>query len=67
MQTPEDRVRLLPSRGGFARCPYCGGKLLTISPDTEAERLPVWCRKCRRELRIDILRGQSFLSQSPDA
>ena len=46
-------------------CPFCGGKLVRIAPGTEAERLPVWCRKCRRELLIDIARGQSFLSQSP--
>jgi predicted amidophosphoribosyltransferase len=57
---------ILPIKGAFACCPYCGGKLTRIAPDTEAERLPVWCRKCRRELLIDIQRGQSFLSRSPD-
>ena len=65
MQTPENRVRILPRKGGFACCPFCGGKLVRIAPGTEAERLPVWCRKCRRELLIDIVGGQSYLSQSP--
>lgn len=57
---------MLPKRSEFACCPYCGGKLIRIAPATEAERLPVWCRKCRRELLIDIVRGQSYLSQSPE-
>lgn len=65
--TPENRGRMVPSEGGFLHCPYCGNpKLLRIAPGTEAMRLPVWCRKCRRELVIDIRRGQSYLSQSPD-
>ena len=33
---------------------------------TDAERLPVYCRKCKREMLIDIHRGQSFESRSPD-
>lgn len=57
---------MLPKRGGFICCPHDGGKLIKIDASTEAERLPVFCRKCKRELIIDIHRGQSYLSQSPD-
>lgn len=65
--TPERCGRMLPSGRGFLICPFCGNpKLLRIMPGTEAVRLPVWCRKCRRELVINIHRGQSFISQSPD-
>jgi len=67
LQTPEDRVRILPRKGEYACCPYCGGKLLRVTPETEAQRLPCWCRKCKREILIDILRGQSFKSQSPES
>jgi predicted RNA-binding Zn-ribbon protein involved in translation (DUF1610 family) len=51
--------------GSFFRCPGCGRKLLRIAPDTKADRLPVYCRSCRREILIDIHRGQSFESRSP--
>lgn len=64
MTNPADCGKL-QTREGFARCPYCGGKLTRITPTTDADRLPVWCRKCRRELMIDIHRGQSYLSRSP--
>lgn len=58
--------KMLTTKGGFICCPYCGGKLQKISPATEAERLPAWCRKCKREILIDIHRGQSFESRSPE-
>lgn len=56
---------ILPRKGGFVCCPYCSTKLLKPAPATEAERLPVWCRGCKREILIDIHRGQSYLSRSP--
>ena len=65
MTLPGNCGKILPKRGGFVCCPYCGGKLQKISPATEAERLPAWCRKCKREILIDIHRGQSFESRSP--
>ena len=59
------RGRMLTKKGGFACCPYCGKKLLRVTPDTEAEALPVQCRQCKRELILNIHRGQSFESRSP--
>ena len=56
---------MLPKKGGFICCPHCGAKLIKPAPDTVAARLPVWCRDCRREILIDILRGRSFESRSP--
>ncbi|MCR5135629.1 MAG: cysteine-rich KTR domain-containing protein [Oscillospiraceae bacterium] len=56
-----------PKADGFLPCPYCGRqKLLRIDQDTEATALPVYCRGCRREVKIDIHRGQSRLSRSPE-
>ncbi|MBQ6397004.1 MAG: hypothetical protein IJI06_02525 [Oscillospiraceae bacterium] len=57
---------MLPKRGGFFCCPGCGSKVIRADVQTDAERLPVYCRKCKRELLIDIHRGQSFESRSPD-
>ena len=66
MQSQTKRGKLLPTKGGFVCCPYCGGKLQKISQRTEATGLPAWCRKCKREILIDIVRGQSFESPRPD-
>lgn len=56
---------MLVVRGGFLQCPCGNRKLLRVEPDTEAHALPVWCRKCQRELLIDIARGQCRMSRSP--
>lgn len=66
MQTRRECDRMIPMKGGYACCPECNAKLLRISPETEGKRLPVWCRKCKREIMIDIYRGQSFKSPSPE-
>lgn len=58
---------MLVKRGGFLQCPHCGNrKLLRVADDTEARGLPVWCRKCQREIVVDIVRGQCFQSRSPE-
>lgn len=66
LQMCEKSGILLPKRGGFFCCPGCGSKLIKADAATNAERLPVYCRKCKRELVITIRRGQSFESRSPD-
>ena len=54
-------------KDGWITCPECGRnhRLLRITPSTEASRLPVYCRTCRREIILDIKRGQSVKRQSP--
>lgn len=64
MQSVCDHGKILPTRGGFFCCPYCGGKLLEIDPETEAKAVPVYCKKCRRTLRVDIHKSQSHLRPS---
>lgn len=55
---------MLPVRQGYLGCPYCGaGKLLRILPQTKAVNLQVYCRRCKRELIVNIREGQCYTSQ----
>ena len=64
---PEESDTMLVRRAEFLQCPYCGNrKLLRVEPTTEAHALPIWCRKCQREIVVDILRGQCRMSRSPE-
>lgn len=53
-------------KDGFLVCPRCrrNKKVIRITPDTTAINLAVYCRYCKSEIRIDILEGQCFESQS---
>ena len=57
----------LPVVDGWIACPICkrNHRLLKITGDTEAHRLPVYCRTCRTEIILDIEKGQSVKRQSP--
>ena len=58
-------------RGGFVVCPECERRhaenpawrvnrsLIRIDADTKAEALPVMCRKCLTEIKLDIAEGLS--------
>lgn len=36
-------------------CPKCGrGKLLRLTPDTEAKNLSLFCKKCHQESVVNI-------------
>ena len=55
---------VLATKGGYLACPYCGAsRLQRIRPETRAESLQVYCRKCKRELIVDIAEGQCYLSR----
>lgn len=66
MRSEEDRATLVP-KDGWITCPVCrrNHRLLRITDTTEAHGLPVYCRTCRREIILDIARGQSVKRQSP--
>ena len=37
-------------------CPICGGKTRTkVYEDTVLYRFPLFCPKCKREIRVDVL------------
>lgn len=55
----------LAIKDGWISCPGCGRHLLRVLPDTEADRLPVYCRGCRTEILLQIDRGLSARRLSP--
>lgn len=59
---------MIPVRGEWLECPTCGmQKLLRVAPDTEATALPVFCKRCHNELKINIRQSQSqSQSQEPE-
>lgn len=54
-------------KDGWVTCPNCkrNHRLIRVEPETEAKRLPVYCRTCRSEIVLNIDRGQSVKRQSP--
>lgn len=65
MQSPEKCGKLLDVEAGYLICPTCrrNRKLLPVSKDTEAVNLEVYCRVCKRRIKLDIAKGQCFESQ----
>lgn len=46
---------LVPIKRGWLCCPACGlDKLLRVEPNTRAAALPVFCKRCHREFKINI-------------
>lgn len=55
---------ILAKRDGYLVCPYCrASRLQRIRPETRAESLQIYCRKCKRELIVNIAEGQCYLSR----
>ena len=57
--------RLLPLEDGWLTCPRCKKttRLKRIFQVEEAERVGVYCRKCKRYVFVSIHQGQCFDSQ----
>lgn len=60
MQYGGNTAKIAVKTGGWVTCPYCrrNRRLLHILPDTEARNLQVYCRECKRELILNIDKGQ---------
>lgn len=58
---------IITTTDGWIACPECrrNKRLLRITDRTEAVSLPVFCRVCKREIILNIERGQSVKRQSP--
>lgn len=59
----ETRKRLTVT-DGYLECPVCRKRhIQAVRPDTKAERLQVFCPKCKSEILVDMDKGQCFKSQ----
>lgn len=51
----------------WIRCPTCGGKTRTkVYADTVVVKFPLFCPKCKQEIRIDVVKLKMVVSQEPD-
>lgn len=57
MQNAAKTVKLTV-KDGWISCPYCKRKLMRIRQDTLARSLQVYCRDCKREIILNIDKGQ---------
>lgn len=49
-------------------CPICGSKTrIMVYQDTVLVNFPLYCRKCKRETRIDMIQFKMVLSKERDA
>lgn len=64
MQT-NTRCSRISIEDGWLICPSCGAKLMHILPATTAQRLPVFCRKCKREHVVNIESVPEAVSPAP--
>ena len=64
MMDGQKRAIIIPVKDGYASCPYCGAhRVQRIRPETRAENLQIYCRRCKRELIVHIAQGQCYQSQ----
>lgn len=56
------------SNSRWIYCPICGGKTRTkVYEDTILLNFPLYCPKCKKEIRIDVVQLKMVLSDEPDA
>lgn len=51
---------MIAVKGGNIVCPHCLKRIheVTVSPETSARSLGVYCRSCKHETKVDIDKGQ---------
>lgn len=48
----------------WVHCPICGGKTRTkVYEDTVLVKFPLYCPKCKKEIRIDVVQLKMVLSK----
>lgn len=57
---------MLVVKDGYLACPHCrlNKRLYRVNPEDEAKQVTLWCRNCKREVKIEISKGQCFESRS---
>ena len=49
-------------------CPFCGNKTRTkVCADTVLIKFPLFCPKCGKETKVDVVQFKMVLSDKPDA
>lgn len=52
----------------WIRCPVCGGKTRTkVYEDTILLNFPLYCPKCKREIKVNVVQLKLMISEEPDA
>lgn len=52
----------------WIHCPICGGKTRAkVYQDTVLINFPLYCPKCKKEIRINVVQLKMVLSDEPDA
>ena len=48
----------------WIHCPVCGGKTRTkVHSDTILIKFPLYCPKCKKEIRIDVVKLKMLFSE----
>lgn len=52
----------------WIRCPICASKTRTkVNADTVLIHFPLYCSKCKKEMRIGVINLKMALDDEPDA
>lgn len=60
----EKRDKMLTVRSGWLECPSCrrNRRMMQILPSTEGRNVVAFCRVCKTEHIVDIVKGECFES-----
>lgn len=66
MESSKQQKRELTVRLGYLVCPNCrrNKRLIRVAPEAKATCLAVFCRDCKKEIRIDMNEGRCYLNPS---
>jgi ribosomal protein L44E len=52
----------------WIHCPVCGGKTRTkMYDDTVLLNFPLYCPKCKKEIRVNVVKLKMTLNNEPDS
>ena len=58
------KVNDVQEKSLWVHCPICGGKTrVKVYADTVLVKFPLYCPKCKREIRIDVVQLKMVLSK----
>ncbi len=64
MQSRTKYGKMLTVKHGWLECPSCNRnrKMMQVLPDTEGHKIVAFCRICKTEHIVDIVKGECFES-----